>query len=477
MPKKKSEKRGGLHSSRAFSSWGLASLITAVVAALLASCIAWPRAPEAEFSIREDAYAVEQLRTSLKALHEAKGTSQERQLWFDYIQTLAKFRHLDEAFEQMQDFLGSDAPAHPIISVTYAELLESRARRGSGETAKEMRQDSLALVRTAKRAIRSRLKAAQVHPGEKASLGWLLGSLRPYHFLTAVAGAPVPPFKDDGIKASRQQNAVHKNSGFGGKLSNFSSSAQCTIDRRDWTKLSQSEYIKEYYEQGRPVILFGKGLVETTGGDWTVADLHKRFGNVSLVAPKGSGTLFGKANEMPTSTTLSDYINLVMGHDSTEYAGNSEVKYSFGESDIPEELLADIKRPSHFQDVRHFAQQGQPNLQRLFSLGPTNAYTYFHQHGDAYFTLVHGEKLFVMYPFGAEVGMGHRQQANEEEMKGTEGLLHNNMLKWYTDIRRKLATHPAECILKGGEIIYVPCGWRHAVINIRDSVGMAFQNM
>jgi hypothetical protein len=78
-------------------------------------------------------------------------------------------------------------------------------------------------------------------------------------------GYPPPPYRDDGIDASRarQQRASKSaySGGYAGKQSSFATS-ECNIDRRDWQQLSVEDFNTEYYDEGKPVILFGDGLVK-----------------------------------------------------------------------------------------------------------------------------------------------------------------------------------------------------------------------
>jgi hypothetical protein len=49
------------------------------------------------------------------------------------------------------------------------------------------------------------------------------------------------------------------------------------------------------------------------------------------------------------------------------------------------------------------------------------------------------------------------------------------MPMWLAEEKAKMSTTPMDCGLQSGEIIYVPAGYRHGVINLADSIGVAFQ--
>jgi hypothetical protein len=48
--------------------------------------------------------------------------------------------------------------------------------------------------------------------------------------------------------------------GYQGRRSNYGRAAsECSVDRRDWRGLSVEEFNHEYYDEGRPVVLYGEG--------------------------------------------------------------------------------------------------------------------------------------------------------------------------------------------------------------------------
>jgi hypothetical protein len=427
---------------------------------------------------RMDADATEDLENIRRHLVEAEGTPGETSRYFDYALSLYKYRHLDKALHAMERFTGGGNPDRlaglpPVVAVTYGELLGAVAmRKSKGASQRKMHKTSRSIIRQALERLRKLFKDAE--PFEHHQLRHLLASLRPYHLEVTQAGEPIPPFKDDGIESSRRhQAASRQNSGFAGKRSLFETTA-CTMDRRDWTTLSLDDFHREYYDKGRPVILFGKGLVEVKGGDWSVPDLVSRFPDTMVAAREGSGTqnIYNPESFTGVKTSFAAYIQSAIGHNGTEDAGTGEAKYSFGEK-VHEVLYDDIARPALFQDAERFARSPDTGLVNLFSIGPTNSYTYFHTHGDAFFALVHGEKHFIMYPFGAEVGYGYIHENSKYLHVDTHSI---SMMEWLTKTQPTLATRPVECTLKAGEVMYVPSSWRHAVINTKDAVGMTFQN-
>jgi hypothetical protein len=79
---------------------------------------------------------------------------------------------------------------------------------------------------------------------------------------TEFLGYPPGPFRDDGIEASRAAQPVFSG-GYGGKSSSYRRPvSECSIDKRHWRNLTVEEFHRDYYDAGKPVVLFGDGLVK-----------------------------------------------------------------------------------------------------------------------------------------------------------------------------------------------------------------------
>jgi hypothetical protein len=106
--------------------------------------------------------------------------------------------------------------------------------------------------------------------------------LRSYHAEHEHLGYPPEPYQDDGIAAFRRERSAGDDGGWAGMRSEYRTDT-CTVDRRDWRKLSVEEFHEQYFDTGRPVILFGEGLVELNDGhDWSVDGLKDAYGDVEV---------------------------------------------------------------------------------------------------------------------------------------------------------------------------------------------------
>jgi hypothetical protein len=302
-----------------------------------------------------------------------------------------------------------------------------------------------------------------------AGMDWAThyAALRPYQVEMEGHGYPPGPYIDDGIEESRKQlqaslNEAY-NGGYAGRASSYETD-KCNIDQRDWRNLSVGEFNRDYFDAGRPLVLFGEGLLAFKNAkhkhDWSVKGLKEIYGEEEVfVSNNQKHRELYSADESVAShgarISLAEYMEEEIGKSPSKSAEDSDPRYCFTvDLEYLSALPDTIVRPKVFQQKGRFPETAS----QIFALGPTNTGSVFHQHGDAWFALVHGEKRFVMFPTCADNGHTSITPASDNVDMGT-------MEQWYRKKKQQLATVPADCTLKSGEVIYVPATWYHAVIN------------
>jgi len=111
---------------------------------------------------------------------------------------------------------------------------------------------------------------------------------------------------------------------------------------------------------------------------------------------------------------------------------------------------------------------------RWFLMGPPRSGTNFHidpNGTSAWNALVVGSKRWVLYPPDfLPPGVFYRYGKNGM-MKGFKAP---TPLKWFYEVYPFLAPHqrPIEFIQNAGEMIYIPAGWWHMVINLSETVSV-----
>ena len=229
-----------------------------------------------------------------------------------------------------------------------------------------------------------------------------------------------------------------------------------------------------FCDVGKPVIL--KNLIKTQLRNmWHFKRLPKMIGT-SVVSVSASADIVprqwvedcrnmrvdcdvaakAKALYFQERITVSDYMErLKRGKNTTR------MDYIFGavkNSRLVKQLRKKIEK---FFPIDRFAFQKndqQDDDSPLFYLGSAGTYTYFHEHSAAANVLLHGLKKWFLLPPGAYHGPGAM-----------------DMREWMNRIYLELPIPPLEVIQRPGDTLFIPSGWKHAVVNLKRSVGVAWQ--
>ena len=81
-----------------------------------------------------------------------------------------------------------------------------------------------------------------------------------------------------------------------------------------------------------------------------------------------------------------------------------------------------------------------------------------HQHSSAWNALVYGAKRWYLLP----PNLDYRLQ-------------YSHMPNWVRSVLPRLPYRALECTQRAGEVLFVPEGWNHGVINLANSVGIVFE--
>jgi oxalate decarboxylase/phosphoglucose isomerase-like protein (cupin superfamily) len=96
-------------------------------------------------------------------------------------------------------------------------------------------------------------------------------------------------------------------------------------------------------------------------------------------------------------------------------------------------------------------------LSRQFILGPEASGSPVHFHVDAVNMAIAGRKRWVLFP------PGQRFWSNKPA------------ITWFEEEYMALATKPIEFVQEAGDVIFIPAQWGHVVLNLEDSLAIAFE--
>ena len=221
----------------------------------------------------------------------------------------------------------------------------------------------------------------------------------------------------------------------------------CSIPRR--RILTIDEFEDNFFLQ-QPVLLDSNHHHNAAELSWSL--ILKKFGDLKVrIGSSSSLADSGIASQTMTIRQYAEYI-----HDAGPLLNGSKL-FVFDRDGI---LLDAPELSKGYQVHPIFSQH---SATRTLSLGTSGTGIHFHFHLDAWLELLAGYKRWFLYPpsVGNQPGRGATQSS----------------LEWVLDALPSLSVdqRPLQCVQGPGQIMYVPEGWYHAVVNIGDTVAIAGQ--
>jgi hypothetical protein len=196
-------------------------------------------------------------------------------------------------------------------------------------------------------------------------------------------------------------------------------------------------------------------LVREMGLDWPALGRWRRHSFLKLYGQCTANWLTSDE-----SVLINDYV-------SGFYAdGVDRTKYYFGKSGFTKatfNINLDYSVPEYFttQGWEPLGLSGQ-----YFYLGPANSGAFLHAHGAACNVLIYGIKLWFLFP------PTHNWIRKFETTNNYHG---KDMLQWNAHAKPKLPQKPIEVLQQSGEVMFIPKGWLHGVLNLTPSIGLAWE--
>jgi hypothetical protein len=234
------------------------------------------------------------------------------------------------------------------------------------------------------------------------------------------------------------------------------------IDRR--SNLSYREFMEEYGTKNIPVIITDITQNWKARTEWTIEKLLKRFNDHKF-----------KTDEVDYFAKTKLYMNF---EDYIQYArtnSDEDPIYlfddKFGERELARDLLNDYEIPKYFQDDYFEALEEERPPYRWFVIGPPRSGSPFHidpYRTSAWNALLVGRKRWALYPYthyppGVDFDWDDDGNFDSDSPEP---------VKWFVETYPKLTEEqkPLECILEPGEVIFVPSGWWHQVLNLTETI-------
>lgn len=225
------------------------------------------------------------------------------------------------------------------------------------------------------------------------------------------------------------------------------------VERRSAESMSREEFAQKYEEPRKPVILTGTTKDWTATSMWTSIYLSKHCGN----------KLFSVQS---VDMTMKDYFRYA------EQTNDERPMYLF---DYDFALDTDLGRhfdvPLYFkEDLFSILGPRRPNYRWLI-IGPKHSGSTFHKDPNAtsaWNAAITGRKKWILFPPHI-TPPGVRVSRD-----GAMVMTPLSPIEWFMNYYDE-ATHgfePYECIVNPGEVMFVPSGWWHMVINLETSIAI-----
>ncbi|KND00751.1 uncharacterized protein SPPG_03865 [Spizellomyces punctatus DAOM BR117] len=224
------------------------------------------------------------------------------------------------------------------------------------------------------------------------------------------------------------------------------------IDRR--SDLTYETFMKEYGTPNRPVIITDVVTKWPAYGKWSTEYLLEHCGDKIFRA---------ESVDIP----FRDYVTYA------EQCNEEAPLYLFDKKFAENTTLAeDYHVPLYFkEDFFSVLGDQRPDYQWLI-IGPARSGSTFHvdpNSTSAWNAVITGAKKWVMYP-PEVVPPGVFPSPDGSEVT-TPLSLSEWFLNFYMETKNS-PVKPVECVCRAGEMVFVPCGWWHCVMNLEPSIAL-----
>lgn len=220
-----------------------------------------------------------------------------------------------------------------------------------------------------------------------------------------------------------------------------------TIERR--SNLSVTDFKKEYSGLGHPVIITDVVQEWDAFSNWSIDTLIEKYSMQTF-------------NAEGANVSLKDYVQY------SRCQMDESPLYLFDNKFAQSGLGNDYSVPEYFFDDLFKILDKRPDYRWLI-IGPERSGSTFHKDPNAtsaWNAVIKGKKKWIMYP-PSRVPPG--VFTNAEESHVTSPI---SVAEWFINHYHADDFDGLECTVSAGEMIFIPAGWWHLVINLEESIAI-----